>query len=195
MMETANLNQERVNRWLGEGGSPETPPRNLLEPELGKLTASAQVKQGGLTYDLRHGAVVIAAITSCTNTSNPAVMLGAGSREESGRARPRRQAVGEDLAGARLAGVTDYLREAGLTPYLEALGFHLVGYGCTTCIGNSGPCPSTSPRRCRRTTWWWPRCSRAPQLRGANQPARAHELPRSPPLVVAYALAERWTST
>src|SRR5262249_14433078 len=90
----------------------------------------------------KHGAVVIAAITSCTNTSNPAVMLGAGllAKNAVERGLVVKPWVKTSLApGSRV--VTEYLREAGLGPDLRALGFHLVGYGCTTCIGNSGPLP------------------------------------------------------
>ena len=101
------------------------------------------VKAGGVEYPLGHSAVVIAAITSCTNTSNPAVMLGAGLLAKNAIAKGLTQSkpwVKTSLApGSRV--VTEYLKEAGLLPYLEGLGFHLVGYGCTTCIGNSGPLP------------------------------------------------------
>jgi aconitate hydratase len=101
-----------------------------------------RVTYKGATFPLRHGAVVIAAITSCTNTSNPAVMLGAGLLA--------RNAVRQGLRtppwvktscapGSRV--VTDYFKQAGVIGPLEALGFHIVGYGCTTCIGNSGPLP------------------------------------------------------
>src|SRR5690606_35181143 len=87
-----------------------------------------------------HGAVVIAAITSCTNTSNPAVMIAAAllAKKAVEKGLSRQPWVKTSLApGSRV--VTDYYARAGLTPYLEALGFNLVGYGCTTCIGNSGP--------------------------------------------------------
>ena len=94
---------------------------------------------------LKHGSVVIAAITSCTNTSNPSVLIGAGllakKAVEKGLSVP--PWVKTSLApGSKV--VTDYLAKAGLTPYLEKLKFHLVGYGCTTCIGNSGPLPDGS---------------------------------------------------
>ena len=94
---------------------------------------------------LKHGSVVIAAITSCTNTSNPSVMIGAGllakkAVEKGLRVPPW---VKTSLApGSKV--VRDYLENAGLTPYLEKLKFHIVGYGCTTCIGNSGPLPDRS---------------------------------------------------
>src|SRR5690606_29308256 len=93
-------------------------------------------------YALHHGDVVIAAITSCTNTSNPSVLMAAGllARNAVERGLSRRPWVKSSLApGSKV--VTDYLAKAGLTPYLDQLGFNLVGYGCTTCIGNSGPLP------------------------------------------------------
>src|SRR6185295_11964118 len=91
---------------------------------------------------LRHGSVVIAAITSCTNTSNPSVMVAAGLVAK--RAVEKGLAVQPWVKTSLAPGskvVSEYLREAGLTPYLDGLGFQLVGYGCTTCIGNSGPLP------------------------------------------------------
>ena len=106
------------------------------------LRRTAQVKCDGDSVTMAHGSVVIAAITSCTNTSNPSVMVAAGllakkAVEKGLKVRPW---VKTSLApGSRV--VTEYLRDAGLTPYLEKLGFHTVGYGCTTCIGNSGPLP------------------------------------------------------
>ena len=96
----------------------------------------------GTETELDHGHVVIAAITSCTNTSNPSVMLGAGilARNAVQKGLKAKPWVKTSLApGSKV--VTEYLDRAGLTEYLEALGFHLVGYGCTTCIGNSGPLP------------------------------------------------------
>ena len=86
-----------------------------------------------------HGAVVIAAITSCTNTSNPTVMVGAGLLAQKAVARPQGAAAREDEHGAGLKVVTEYLHEAGLVTPLEALGFHTVGYGCTTCIAAGTP--------------------------------------------------------
>jgi aconitate hydratase len=109
----------------------------------GDLDRKGVIKANGSPGgEIKHGAVVLAAITSCTNTSNPSVMLGAGilakKAVEKGLTVP--SYVKTSLApGSKV--VTDYLNEAGLTPYLEQLGFHTVGYGCTTCIGNSGPLP------------------------------------------------------
>ena len=116
----------------------------------------------GTEFELDHGAVVIAAITSCTNTSNPAVMLGAGllAKKAVERGLVRRPWVKTSLApGSKV--VTDYLERAGLIEPLEQLGFSLVGYGCTTCIGNSGPLPRRSRRRCWTTTSPSARCCRA----------------------------------
>src|SRR5207244_9344298 len=100
------------------------------------------VKLDGSEFNLRDGHVVIAAITSCTNTSNPSVMVGAGllAKKAVERGLTRQPWVKTSLApGSKV--VTEYLRRAGLQPYLDQLGFNLVGYGCTTCIGNSGPLP------------------------------------------------------
>ena len=90
--------------------------------------------------DLGHGDVLIAAITSCTNTSNPSVMLAAGLLAKKAVEKGLdRQTDGENFARAGSRVVTEYLQKTGLQPYLDQLGFNLVGYGCTTCIGNSGP--------------------------------------------------------
>ena len=158
----------------------------------GEGSGSAEgVQVAGQNVRLKDGDVVIAAITSCTNTSNPAVMLAAGllARKAVHQGLQVPAWVKTSLApGSRV--VTRYLERAGLAPYLEALGFHLVGYGCTTCIGNSGPLH--------------PAVSRAIQEKGLNVAAvlsgnrnfegRIHPEVRSnylasPPLVVAYALA------
>src|SRR5207253_10004509 len=102
--------------------------------------AHVRVTRGDESFELDHGSVVIAAITSCTNTSNPQVMVGAGllAKNAVERGLHRKPWVKSSLApGSKV--VTEYYDRAGLTPYLEAVGFHTVGYGCTTCIGNSGP--------------------------------------------------------
>src|SRR5205085_6724178 len=107
-----------------------------------KPVSRVEVTDDGRKYDVGHGSVVIAAITSCTNTSNPSVMIAAGilARKAVERGLEVKPWVKTSLApGSRV--VTDYLKDAGLMPYLESLRFHLVGYGCTTCIGNSGPLP------------------------------------------------------
>ncbi len=145
---------------------------------------------------LDHGAVVIAAITSCTNTSNPSVMIGAGlvAKKAVERGLTRRPWVKSSLApGSKV--VTEYLDAAGLTPYLDQLGFNLVGYGCTTCIGNSGPLPEEISAAVREKNLVV--CSVLSGNRNfegrIQQDVRANYL-ASPPLVVAYALAG-WITT
>jgi aconitate hydratase len=142
---------------------------------------------------LRHGAVVIAAITSCTNTSNPSVMLAAGllARKAVERGLAPKPWVKTSLApGSQV--VTRYLERAGLQPYLDALGFHVVGYGCTTCIGNSGPLPEAVSREiAERGLVVCSVLSGNRNFEGRIHPeVRANYL-MSPPLVVAYALAGR----
>ncbi len=147
----------------------------------------------GETHRLDHGAVVIAAITSCTNTSNPAVMIAAGllAKRAVERGLSRRPGVKSSLApGSKV--VTEYYDRAGLTTYLEQLGFHTVGYGCTTCIGNSGPLPAEVSAAV--TDGDLVACAVLSGNR--NFEARIHPEVKanylaSPPLVVAYALAGR----
>ena len=154
---------------------------------------SVEVELDGERFELSHGAVVIAAITSCTNTSNPQVMVGAGllARKAVERGLRRAPWVKSSLApGSKV--VTEYYERAGLTPYLEELGFHTVGYGCTTCIGNSGPLPE--PISEAVTEGDLAVCSVLSGNR--NFEARIHPEVKanylaSPPLVVAYALAGR----
>jgi aconitate hydratase len=140
---------------------------------------------------LEHGSVVIAAITSCTNTSNPSVMIGAGlvAKKAVERGLTRKPWVKTSLApGSKV--VTEYLAKAGLTPYLDAVGFNLVGYGCTTCIGNSGPLPDDISAEVReRNLVVCAVLSGNRNFEGRiQQEVRANYL-ASPPLVVAYALA------
>ena len=153
--------------------------------------ASVDVRRNGDAYSLRHGSVVIAAITSCTNTSNPSVMVGAGllAKKAAQRGLKVHPWVKTSLApGSKV--VTEYLDRAGLTPYLEQLGFHTVGYGCTTCIGNSGPLRPEIERAIEEGG-----LVAAAVLSGnRNFEGRVHQKVRanylaSPPLVVAYALA------
>ena len=144
-------------------------------------------------FELEHGSVVIAAITSCTNTSNPAVMIAAGllAKNAVERGLERKPWVKSSLApGSKV--VTEYYDRAGLTPYLEQLGFHTVGYGCTTCIGNSGPLPGEISEAVAEGDLVV--CSVLSGNR--NFEARIHPEVKanylaSPPLVVAYALAGR----
>ena len=145
----------------------------------------------GQTYRLRNGAVVIAAITSCTNTSNPSVMMAAGlvAKKAVEKGLKSQPWVKTSLApGSKV--VTDYYKAAGLSQYLDQLGFALVGYGCTTCIGNSGPLPEPIEKAITQSD-----LTVASVLSGnRNFEGRVHPLVKtnwlaSPPLVVAYALA------
>ena len=147
----------------------------------------------GTSFELDNGHVVIAAITSCTNTSNPSVMIGAGllARNAVQRGLARRPWVKTSLAPGSTV-VTDYLEKAGLTRYLDELQFNLVGYGCTTCIGNSGPLPpeiSAAVEEKDLTVCAVLSGNRNFEGR-INQDVKANYL-ASPPLVVAYALAGR----
>jgi aconitate hydratase len=156
-----------------------------------RVSAGIHITQGALTYRLNHGAVVIAAITSCTNTSNPAVLLGAGllAKKAVERGLGSKPWVKTSLApGSKV--VMDYLREAGLTPYLEALGFHLVGYGCTTCIGNSGPLPEHIGNAVTEGDLVVAAVlSGNRNFEGRINPFVRMNFLASPPLVVAYAIA------
>lgn len=160
---------------------------NLAQEKL----ANKGIYKNGQEIEMKHGDVVIAAITSCTNTSNPSVMLGAGivakKAYEKGLKVPAY--VKTSLApGSRV--VTEYLNEAGLTEYMDKLGFNLVGYGCTTCIGNSGPLPEAVEKAIKEGD-----LIAAGVLSGnRNFEGRIHPYVKanylaSPPLVVAYALA------
>ncbi len=164
-----------------------TAPRTKLLPRIGDVS----VDIGGAQECLHHGAVAIAAITSCTNTSTPSVMLGAGllARNAVERGLHTPEYVKTSMApGSQV--VTRYLTKSGLLPYLEALGFHIVGYGCTTCIGNSGPLPPPVAEAVDEN-----HLVVAAVLSGnRNVEGRIHPQVRasflaSPPLVVAYALA------
>ena len=161
------------------------------EIELGASATPISVAANGHSYELSNGSVVIAAITSCTNTSNPEVMVAAGllARKAVERGLSTPPWVKTSLApGSRV--VTAYLDEAGLTEYLDALGFNLVGYGCTTCIGNSGPLPEAVSQ----AVDGGPLAVAAVLSGNRNFEARISNQIRSnylasPPLVVAYALA------
>ena len=155
------------------------------------LIGEADYESEGYTYRLKNGAVVIAAITSCTNTSNPSVMMAAGlvAKKAVEKGLRRKPWVKSSLApGSKV--VTDYYKAAGLTQYLDELGFALVGYGCTTCIGNSGPLPEPIEKAIQKAD-----LAVASVLSGnRNFEGRVHPLVKtnwlaSPPLVVAYALA------
>jgi len=166
--------------------------KNFLDTLPGEVK-KVKVGSNGDSYSLQDGAVVIAAITSCTNTSNPSVMIGAGilAKKAVEKGLTVKPWVKTSLApGSKV--VTDYLNDSGLMPYLEALKFHLVGYGCTTCIGNSGPLPEPVSQAVADN-----KLIVAAVLSGnrnfegrVNAQVRANYL-ASPPLVVAYALAGR----
>jgi aconitate hydratase len=145
----------------------------------------------GTTFELDHGAVVIAAITSCTNTSNPSVMVGAAllAKKAVERGLTRKPWVKTSLApGSKV--VMDYYDKAGLTPYLDKLGFNLVGYGCTTCIGNSGPLiPEISAAVDEHDLAVVSVLSGNRNFEGRINPDVKMNYLASPPLVVAYALA------
>jgi aconitate hydratase len=156
-----------------------------------RSSSAIEVTMDGETFQLDHGHVVIAAITSCTNTSNPSVMLGAGllARNAVAKGLTRAPWVKTSLApGSKV--VTEYYERAGLTDDLEALGFHLVGYGCTTCIGNSGPLPDEVSKAVNDADLAV--CSVLSGNRnfeGRINPDVKMNYLASPPLVVAYAIA------
>ncbi len=161
----------------------------LNEGDLGR---TGTIKPNGIPgAEIKHGAVVLAAITSCTNTSNPSVMLGAGILAKKAVEKGLKTAsyVKTSLApGSKV--VTDYLNEAGLTPYLEQLGFHTVGYGCTTCIGNSGPLPEPVVEAITTGDLVVSGVlSGNRNFEGRIHPYIKANFLASPPLVVAYALA------
>jgi aconitate hydratase len=168
-------------------------PNGALVAEAEVDPASVQVELDGQSFELGHGSVVIAAITSCTNTSNPAVMVAAGllAKNAVERGLERRPWVKSSLApGSKV--VTEYFERAGLSRYLDELGFDVVGYGCTTCIGNSGPLPPEISAAVDEGDLVV--CSVLSGNR--NFEARIHPEVKanylaSPPLVVAYALAGR----
>jgi aconitate hydratase len=173
---------------------PLTQAKTSFEKSLaGVAPKHVHVKNNGDNFDLADGSVVIAAITSCTNTSNPSLMLGAGllAKKAVERGLSSKPWVKTSFApGSKV--VTDYLEKAGLWPYLEKLRFHLVGYGCTTCIGNSGPLPEPIGKAIKDNN-----LVAVSVLSGnRNFEGRINALCRanylaSPPLVVAYALAGR----
>ncbi len=155
------------------------------------LNRQGVVSNKGTSEAITHGAVVIAAITSCTNTSNPSVMLGAGllAKKAVEKGLHVKNYVKTSLAPGSLV-VTEYLNKAGLMPYLEQLGFYLVGYGCTTCIGNSGPLDAAVEKAILENDL----VVSAVLSGNRNFEGRVHPLTKtnylaSPPLVVAYALA------
>jgi aconitate hydratase len=191
------LAQTAYSRWVGEGGANVTIGDHGAEARTAVVDLDAPPVVTGVLegndISLHDGAVVIAAITSCTNTSNPSVMIGAGllAKKAVERGLTTRPWVKSSLApGSRV--VTDYLEGSGLLPYLEQLRFNVVGYGCTTCIGNSGPLPEVISQLIDEHA-----LVTAAVLSGnRNFEARVHPQVRanylaSPVLVVAFALAGR----
>ncbi|MFK3796198.1 aconitate hydratase AcnA [Pseudomonas sp. NPDC088444] len=185
--------------FLGLALKPSKHEEGRLESEGGggvavgnaEQVGEAEYEYEGNRYRLKNGAVVIAAITSCTNTSNPSVMMAAGllAKKAVEKGLQRKPWVKSSLApGSKV--VTDYYKAAGLTEYLDTLGFDLVGYGCTTCIGNSGPLRDPIEKAIQQSD-----LTVASVLSGnRNFEGRVHPLVKtnwlaSPPLVVAYALA------
>jgi len=174
-----------ASAMIAEGGGAAVGNQEVLQ------TGCVDIELDGRKLQLKDGAVVIAAITSCTNTSNPAVMLGAGllARNAVKHGLKVQPWVKTSLGPGSLV-VTDYLKKAGLMDDLEALGFHVVGYGCTTCIGNSGPLPAEVSAGIAKGD-----LNVVSVLSGnRNFEGRVHAEVRmnylaSPPLVVAYALA------
>ncbi len=168
-----------IEAWHYEGGGPH-------KQEI-------QVTNTSEYDELRHGAVVIAAITSCTNTSNPTVMVGAGllAKKAVEKGLSTKPYVKTSLAPGSMV-VTEYLERSGLLPYLERLGYHVVGYGCTTCIGNSGPLPEKVAEKIKSNNLY----TVAVLSGNRNFEGRINPLVRasylmSPMLVVAYGLAGR----
>ena len=172
-------------RWIGEGGTPVEEFESLIEEKVTGMEFSEK------TSRVTHGSVVIASITSCTNTSNPYVLIGAGllAKKAVEKGLHVKQYVKTSLSpGSRVA--TEYLRYASLMPYLEDLGFHTVGYGCMTCIGNSGLLPEQVAKEVKKND-----LTVASVISGnRNFEGRINPLVKvnylaSPPLVVAYAIA------
>jgi len=167
--------------------------KEAFQKSLTQPVRHTSVQNNGDQFDLADGSVVIAAITSCTNTSNPSLMLGAGllAKKAVERGLATKPWVKTSFApGSKV--VTDYIEKAGLWPYLNALRFHLVGYGCTTCIGNSGPLPESIGKAIKDHDL----VAVAVLSGNRNFEGRINALCRanylaSPPLVVAYALAGR----
>ncbi|HLI80719.1 MAG TPA: aconitate hydratase AcnA [Candidatus Binataceae bacterium] len=176
--------KERIATWISEGGNTH---HASDDTHLGAITASAKVDG----FTLRHGSLVIAAITSCTNTSNPSVMLGAGilAKKAAARGLTSKPWVKTSLApGSKV--VSDYLQRAGLIEPLEQLGFNLVGYGCTTCIGNSGPIAEGIAAAVAKSNLVASAIlSGNRNFEGRINPVVRFNYLASPPLVVAYAIA------
>ncbi|MCZ7434210.1 aconitate hydratase [Streptomyces sp. WMMC1477] len=175
----------------GENGAGK-PQHTAAGNAAGRISKPVQVTGAdGVTYELDHGAVTVAAITSCTNTSNPSVMVGAAllAKKAVERGLTRKPWVKTTLApGSKV--VMDYYDRAGLTPYLDKMGFNLVGYGCTTCIGNSGPLPEEVSQAVNDNDLAVVSVlSGNRNFEGRINPDVKMNYLASPPLVVAYAIA------
>jgi aconitate hydratase len=181
-----------VSNGADESGKESFPASDAPAPSLGRASNPQTVTlEDGTTFEVDHGAVTIAAITSCTNTSNPSVMIGAAllAKKAVEKGLERKPWVKTTLApGSKV--VSDYYNKAGLTPYLDKLGFNLVGYGCTTCIGNSGPIiPEVSAAVNAGDLAVVSVLSGNRNFEGRINPDIKMNYLASPPLVVAYALA------
>ncbi|GAA0326060.1 aconitate hydratase [Actinoallomurus spadix] len=176
---------------ISHGSNGDRPHETAADPKAGRPSNPVTVSLDGAEFELDHGAVVIAAITSCTNTSNPSVMIGAAllAKKAVEKGLARKPWVKTSLApGSKV--VMDYYDRAGLTPYLEKLGFNLVGYGCTTCIGNSGPLPEEISQAVNDNDLAVTSVlSGNRNFEGRINPDVKMNYLASPPLVVAYALA------
>jgi aconitate hydratase len=177
----------------GDGGKPRHAGTTTVAPKAKTSDAVPVQLEDGQTVELDHGMVVIAAITSCTNTSNPSVMLGAGllAKKAVERGLARKPWVKTSLAPGSTV-VTEYLEKSGLDKYLDKLQFNLVGYGCTTCIGNSGPLPEAISKTVNDNDLVVSSVlSGNRNFEGRINPDTRANYLASPPLVVAYALAGR----
>jgi aconitate hydratase len=185
------IDPKRIETWIEESGNAAEAPHQQVSADLSSLTRVVDVDHPDGKFELGHGSILIAAITSCTNTSNPSVLIGAGllAKKAVARGLTVKPWVKTSLApGSRV--VTRYLRSAGLLEDLEKLKFNLVGYGCTTCIGNSGPIDEGLAAAVKRGNLV--ACailSGNRNFEGRINPVVRFNYLASPPLVVAYALA------
>jgi aconitate hydratase len=185
------IDPKRIETWIEESGNPAEAPHQAVSTNVSSLTRVVDVDHPDGKFELGHGSILIAAITSCTNTSNPSVLIGAGllAKKAVARGLTVKPWVKTSLApGSRV--VTRYLKSAGLLEALEELKFNLVGYGCTTCIGNSGPIDEGIAAAVKQGNLV--ACailSGNRNFEGRINPVVRFNYLASPPLVVAYALA------